>query len=76
MIKKSLYIKKCLQKLSKRFFYNNYWRKKSEQIKKKKHGKTIIFGAGETGGKLLQLIRIQEDVIAFLDEIKIYKGKI
>ena len=37
------------------------------------HGKTIIFGAGEKG-KLLQLIRIQEDVI-FLDDNKNLQGQ-
>ena len=48
---------------------------KQSSQKKKQHGKTIIFGAGETGGKLLQLIRIQEDVIAFLDDNKNLQGQ-
>ena len=48
---------------------------KQSSQKKTQQSKTIIFGAGETGGKLLQLIRTQEDVIAFLDDNKNLQGQ-
>ena len=42
---------------------------------KKKQSNTIIFGAGEMGGKLLQVISNQENVVAFIDDHQNLKGQ-
>ena len=48
---------------------------KQSSQKKEQQPNTIIFGAGEMGGKLLQVIGHQENVIAFIDDNQNLKGQ-
>ena len=57
------------------FIYSLVNLAKQSAQKKEQESKTIIFGAGETGGKLLQLIKDQENIIAFIDDNKNLQGQ-
>ena len=48
---------------------------KQSSQRKELQPNTIIFGAGEMGGKLLQVISNQENVIAFIDDNQNLKGQ-
>ncbi len=58
-----------------RFFIHSLISEAKQSTKKKQESKTIVFGAGETGGKLLQLISHQENIIAFIDDNKNLQGQ-